>query len=155
MKFLYSKSSKPLIYKFLCLKQWKMHFKGWGNKTIPVFLKMWFIWYFHLETRKSIRPNPTRCRYTLSATTACSVAPWANTTQNRNCTVGNLPCSSKLYLYFPARSAKSAHLFGQHTDISICMILNTKRQWKKEKKRGGKKEKSTFLWLFKNTTTKF
>lgn len=69
IKFLCLKFSDLWIYKFSCLRQWKVHLVGWRNR-IPMFLELQFIWYFHLEVQKSFTLAPTSCRYTLTVTAA-------------------------------------------------------------------------------------
>lgn len=69
IKFLCFKSSELSVYKFSCLRQWKMDFVGWRNR-IPMFLELQFNWYFHLEVQKSFTLAPTNCRCTLADTAA-------------------------------------------------------------------------------------
>lgn len=47
-----------------------MHFKGWRNKRISMFLEIQFKLYFQLEMQKSITLAPASCRYTFAATAA-------------------------------------------------------------------------------------
>lgn len=136
-----------------------MHFVGWRNRRIPMFLEKQFNWSFQIEVQKSFILAPTSCRYTLAATTAHMDHSMKKHNSERERYCGQLALFLKNLFILPRKMRKSACHFGQYIDISDCMIRKKKEGRKKERKRArGKgereREREETTWLLKNTVRK-